>query len=96
MNGFVYGASIMDHINRREIDVWQTKNTVFLDDTEMEELHSKVQQRFNKFLAGLPARRMAEHRINLTIGQINNNYQIIEEAPGEFYKLSPDTNYHHC
>ena len=73
----------MDVIYRREIDVWQTKNTVFLDDTEMEELHSKVQHRFNKFLAGLPARRMAEHRINLTLGQINNNYQIIEDAPGE-------------
>ena len=51
----------------------------------MEELHSKVQHRFNKFLAGLPARRMAEHRINLTLGQINNNYQIIEDAPGEFW-----------
>ena len=49
----------------------------------MEELHSKVQNRFNKFLAGLPARRMAEHRINLQLGQINNNYQIIEEAPGD-------------
>ena len=73
----------LDIIYRREIDVWQTKNTVFLDDTEMEELHSKVQHKFNKFLAGLPPRRMAEHRINLTLGQINNNYQIIEDAPGE-------------
>ena len=80
---------------RREIDVWQTKNTVFLDDTEMEELHSKVQHRFNKFLAGLPARRMAEHRVNLTLGQINNNYQIIEDAPGECQAVSSDTDCYH-
>ena len=58
----------------------------------MEELHSKVQHRFNKFLAGLPARRMAEHRVNLTLGQINNNYQIIEDAPGECHAVSPDTD----
>ena len=35
-----------------------------------------------RFVAGLPARRLAEHRTNLARAQISSNMQIIEEAPG--------------
>ena len=36
-----------------------------------------------RFVAGLPARRLAEHRTNLARAQIRSNMQIIEEAPGK-------------
>ena len=48
----------------------------------MDEIHSKIQQRYHKFVAGLPSRRMAEHRSKLVRAQIKANIQVLESAPG--------------
>ena len=63
--------------------VWQAKNAVFCTEAELGSLHRAAQTKFNRFVAGLPARRLAEHRTNLARAQIRSNMQIIEEAPGK-------------
>ena len=67
---------------RREIEVWQQKHTVYCGEQDMDEIHSKIQQRYHKFVAGLPSRRMAEHRSKLVRAQIKANIQVLESAPG--------------
>ena len=45
-------------------------------------MHSTSQRRYQKFLAGISTRRMADHKCKLITAQIKTNIQILEGAPG--------------
>ena len=76
--------------------MWQQKHTVFSGDKEeMSSLHRESQQKYNRFLAGLASRRIAEHRSKLVRAQLRTSLLTLETAPGlDDYDPGQWSSYH--